>query len=144
MHIYYWWLVIGVILLIGEMFTTDFSLACLGLACIAAALPAYLGAHFFIQAVSFAVVAIILFFALRPFALKYLHRNDGKTKTNVEALIGRKGLVTEEVNAAKNTGRVQIDGDYWKAVSAKDIPAGTEVKVEKMEGIILTVKGESK
>jgi len=126
------------------MFTTDFSLACIGLAGVLTALPAYLGASFIIQAIFFAVVAIILFLTVRPFALKYLHRNDGKAKTNVDALIGRKGLVTEEINAEKNTGRVQIDGDFWKAVSAKDIPAGAEVKVEKMEGIILTVKGENK
>ena len=144
MPIYYWWLIIGVILIIGEMFTTDFSLACIGLAFMAAALPAYLGLSFFIQAVFFAVVAIILFLAVRPFALKYLHRNDGKAKTNVDALIGRKGLVTEEINEEKNTGRVQIDGDFWKAVAAETIPAGAEVKVEKMEGIILTVKGEKK
>ena len=144
MPIYYWWLIIGVILIIGEMFTTDFSLACIGIAFMATALPTYLGAHFFVQALFFAVVAIILFLTVRPFALKYLHRNDGKARTNVDALAGRKGLVTEEINAEKNTGRVQIDGDFWKAVSAKDIPAGTEVKVEKIEGIILTVKGEDK
>ncbi|MDR0291535.1 MAG: NfeD family protein [Elusimicrobium sp.] len=144
MPIYYWWLIIGVILIIGEMFTTDFSLACIGLAFMATWLPAYLGASFLIQSIFFAVVALILFFTVRPFALKYLHRSDGKTKTNVDALIGRKGLVTEAINAEKNTGRVQIDGDFWKAVAAHDIAAGAEVKVEKIEGIILTVKGEDK
>jgi len=144
MHIYYWWLVIGVLLIIGEMFTLDFSLSCMGVAALAAALPAYMGAHFFAQAVCFVVVGLILFFAVRPLALKYLHRNDGKAKTGVDALIGRKGLVTEEINASKNTGRVQIDGDFWKAVSAGDLPKGAEVIVEKIEGIIITVKGENK
>jgi len=144
MHMYYWWLVIGVVLIIGEMFTLDFSLSCMGVAAIAAALPAFLGAHFIVQAVCFVVVGLLLFFAVRPLALKYLHKNDGKAKTGVDALIGRKGLVTEEINAVKKTGRVQIDGDFWKAVSSADLPKGAEVTVEKIDGIIITVKGENK
>jgi len=140
MQIYYWWLIIGVVLIIGEMFTTDFSLACVGTACLAAALAAFARAPFFVQSLVFLAAAVILFFTLRPFALKYLHRNDGKFKTGVDALIGRKGKVTEEISEAKNTGRVQIDGDFWRAAAKHEIPAGEEVIVEKIEGIIITVR----
>ncbi|MGB2578801.1 membrane protein [Elusimicrobium simillimum] len=138
MPIYYWWIIIGIILIIGEIFTLDFALSCFGIAFLAAAVPAYFGASFFWQAICFAVVAVTLFFTLRPFALKYLNKG-AKLKTGADALIDRKGVVTEEINEAAGTGRVQIDGDFWKAVSSETVAKGAEVKVAKIDGIILTV-----
>ncbi|ACC97919.1 Membrane protein implicated in regulation of membrane protease activity [Elusimicrobium minutum Pei191] len=139
MSIHYIWLIAGLLFIIGEMFTLDFSLACIGTALLVTALPAYFGASFLIQAVFFAVIAIILFLTVRPIALKYLHKNQS-VKTNVDALIGKQAHVTEEINAEKKTGRVKIDGDVWQAVSDSVIALDADVTVEKIEGIILTVK----
>ena len=63
------------------------------------------------------------------------------TVQNADAVIGRKAVVTEDINHAAGTGRVRIDGDDWKAVSATDavIKKGTEVKVIDRESLIVKV-----
>ena len=63
-------------------------------------------------------------------------------KTNADALLGRKAIVSERIDAAQHTGRVAVDGDDWKAVSSDGavIEKGTEVTIVKMDSIILTVK----
>jgi membrane protein implicated in regulation of membrane protease activity len=61
--------------------------------------------------------------------------------SNADALIGRKGRVVEAIEAG-GFGRVQIDGDVWKAVTKDDeaVPAGTNVRVVDRESIIITVE----
>ncbi|WP_424245749.1 membrane protein implicated in regulation of membrane protease activity [Elusimicrobium posterum] len=127
-------------ILIAELFTAEFSLACIGLSFLSMSLPAYFGLPFFVQAMVFAAVGLVLFFNVRPFALKYLHKKTKDLKTNADALIGRKAVVYEDINAETKKGSIKIDGDIWSAIAAKNIAAGTEVTVEKMEGIICTVK----
>ena len=43
---------------------------------------------------------------------------------------------------AKNTGRVKLDGDDWKAVtdSAEVLPVGETVEIVARESLILSVK----
>ena len=49
--------------------------------------------------------------------MKYAYRKSDKVKTNVDALVGSKGRVTEIIDFKKNTGRVFVNGDDWKAES---------------------------
>ena len=78
---------------------------------------------------------------VRPAALRYFHRNEDTRVSNADALIGREGRVTEDIESA-GYGRVQIDGDYWKAqsVDGLHIPKGSKVTVVGRESIIITVK----
>ncbi len=39
-------------------------------------------------------------------------------ETNVDALIGKTGIVTENGSCNEHRGRVKVGGDDWKAVSA--------------------------
>ena len=63
--------------------------------------------------------------------------------SNADALIDRKGRVVETVKA-DGFGRVQIDGDIWKAVTNEpaDIPEGRNVRVVGRESTIITVVSE--
>jgi membrane protein implicated in regulation of membrane protease activity len=89
----------------------------------------------------FALFTLISLFLVRPFALRYLHKNDDPRPSNADALIGRKGRVVEAI-PADGFGRVAIDGDVWKAVSATgtEIPRGANVIVKSMESITVTVE----
>jgi membrane protein implicated in regulation of membrane protease activity len=55
--------------------------------------------------------------------------------------MGRQGRVVETIKA-DGFGRVQIDGDIWKAVTnePQDIPEGTNVLVVGRESTIITVE----
>ena len=56
-------------------------------------------------------------------------------------MIGREGRVTEDIEAG-GYGRVAVDGDDWKALSADGnaISKGTRVRITKMDSIIATVE----
>ncbi len=78
---------------------------------------------------------------MRPFAKRYLHKGEDCRVSNADALLGREGRVVETVRAG-GFGRVQIDGDIWKAVTkaSADIPEGSTVRVIGRESTIITVE----
>ena len=134
------WAVLGIILVIGEIFTMDFSLSCVGLGFLVAALMAYLGFGIHVQLITVCVVLLTLFFTLRPFILKHLARKQ-EYKSNMDALIGTKHdfyALSEDKKHAK----IKIDGDVWEAESATPLKDGKPVKVAKVEGATLVVKQE--
>ena len=57
-------------------------------------------------------------------------------------MINRYAKVVEEINPDKNTGRVSIDGDLWRAKSSSGelIEQNKQVIVISIESTIVTVK----
>lgn len=142
MQAYLIWLIIAFALVIFEICSATFGAICFAIGAGFSALVAGLGLDLTWQIIVFAVVSLLTFIFLRPFMLKFLDRNAKDVKTNADALLGRKAIVSERIDAAQHTGRVAVDGDDWKAVSADGavIETGTEVTIVKMDSIILTVK----
>ena len=99
------------------------------------------GLGFYLQLLVFAVFTLISLFWVRPFAQRYLHKGEDNRVSNADALMGRQGRVVETVKA-DGFGRVQIDGDIWKAVTngSVDIPEGSNVRVIGRESTIITVE----
>ena len=95
----------------------------------------------YLQIFAFAVFTIIALLYVRPFAKRYLHKGEDKRISNADALMGRQGRVVETVQAG-GFGRVQIDGDIWKAVTTgeADIPEGSNVVVIDRASTIITVE----
>jgi len=142
MEVYQIWLVVAIILVIVEICTAAFGSICFAIGAGLAALGAGLGLSVTWQIVIFAVVSLLTFIFLRPFVLRFLDRKSKDVKTNAEALIGRKAIVSERIDASQHTGRVAVDGDDWKAVSEDGsvIEKGTTVEIVKLDSIIVTVK----
>jgi len=137
---YVTWVVIGILLIIGEIFTMDFSLSCVGLGFLVAALMSYLGFGIHVQLIALCVVWLTLFFTLRPFILKHLARKQ-EYKSNIDALVGTKHdfyALSEDKKHAK----IKIDGDVWEAESAAPLIEKKQVKVVKVEGTTLIIKQE--
>ena len=142
MEIYQYWLVVAIILVIVEICTAGFGSICFAIGAGFAALVAGLGGSFVWQIVVFAVVSLLTFMFLRPVAIRWLDRKSKDVKTNADALIGRKAVVSERIDAEQHSGRVAVDGDDWKAVSADGsvIEKGATVEIIQRDRIILTVK----
>lgn len=142
MEMYLYWLIAAIVLVIVEICTVAFGSICFAIGAGFSALAAGLGANFTWQIVIFAVVSILTFVFLRPVFLRFLDKKSKDVKTNAEALVGRKGIVSERIDHEKHTGRVAIDGDDWKAVSENGevIEKGTEVEIVKLDSIIVTVR----
>ena len=140
MEIYIVWLITALVLLIVEIFTVSFGVVCFSLGAVFAALGAYLGISVLWQLLIFSVVSFIAFVFIRPFVVKFLLKKKDEVLTNADAIVGRQAIVTEEINPDKNTGRVKIDGDDWKAEASEVLAVGEKVEVVSRDSIILKVK----
>lgn len=102
---------------------------------LAALIAALLGGELWLQITLFVVVAGITLACLRPLVRKYI--NPRITRTNVDAIIGTEGYVTGDIDNLTATGQVKLSGMEWTArsTSGEPIPAGTLVKVDKIEGV---------
>jgi len=137
------WLIAAGILFIAELFTPGFVLACFGVGCLVSALFALFGLGLVAEIIVFCIASFISFLAVRPLFIRYFHRpDDTKARTNVDALVGKTGLVTMKIVPAVEQGRVNVGGEDWRGVSAEDceIEKGERIEVTKVEGTKLFVK----
>lgn len=140
-NLWQFWTLVGFICLILELTSGDFFIMCFSLGAFVTAIASSFVPSFTMQIIIFAVASLLCLFFVRPLALKYFHRKDENRPSNADALIGRKGVVTDAI-AAGDYGRVKIDGDSWKACGENDQPIAkdTRVVVVSMASTIITVK----
>lgn len=134
------WSVLGVILIIAEIFTLGFVLFWFGLGSFAAALVGFLGFGFAVQFIVFAVVSVALTLTSRMFFAKYLaHDEENAVKMGMDALPGKIGTVTAASRGALKEAAVKVYGSTWTAFPVDEETVLTEG--EKVE--VVSVKGSS-
>lgn len=96
------------------------------------------------QVLVFAVVSALALAATRPLVRRFMTRP--RIPTNSDRLLGMVAKVTEAVDNDRASGAVYVDGKTWTArsVDGEPIPAGTQVKVRKIEGVKLLVQYSTK
>ena len=106
---------------------------------LAALIASALGFNLIVQFIAFIVVAIILLVYTRPLARKIF--KVGQNKTNVDALIGKTGVVTMP-NVNGELGQAKLNGQIWtfKGQDHDRYEVGEEVEVLAIEGVKLIVK----
>ena len=141
-EIWHIWLLAAVLLFIIEIFMTSFVAVCIGTGALVTGIGAYLGLDITQQLVLFSAFTFLSLFFVRPFAKKFILKSKAYVNTNADALLGKKATVVETINHKKRSGRVEIDGDNWKANSfdGQEIPKGQIVTIVSYENIVLTVK----
>ena len=90
---YYVWLILAVGCFVGELFTMEFSLSCLGLGLAGASLASWLGFGIWVQTAVFALISAIAWAGIRPFARKHLYDKAKHVKTPAEEVIGKNAVV---------------------------------------------------
>ena len=107
---------------------------------LAAIVASLLGAEFWLQVVIFIGVSALLLASLRPVVKKYF--TPRITKTNVDSVIGAQGIVCERIDNIHSCGRVKLGAMEWAArsVSGETIEEGTQIVVERIEGVKVFVK----
>lgn len=137
---YYIYLIIALACFVGELFTMEFSLTCLGIGLLGAALVSWMGFSLWIQIAAFALVSIVCWVGIRPVALKHLYGKEKDLKTPSEDVIGKQAVVEVAIDPLHGTGRVLVAGESWKATSSTPLAKGTACIVEKLNGVTLFVK----
>ena len=134
------WLVIAVVLGIFEAATVALVSIWFAIGAVAAMVPAYFNAPFWVQILVFILVSALCFVFTRPFFKKIIRVN--KQPTNVDRLGGQEGVATDDIENIECRGKVFISGLTWSARSETGelIPQGAVVTVKKIEGATLVVK----
>lgn len=135
------WLLVSLLCLVLELTSGDFFILCFAIGGLAGILVSLIADSLAAQIIAFAIVSLLSIFFVRPVALKYFHRGGDCRMSNADALIGRVGKVTEAIEP-DGYGRVQIDGDSWKAQTAghHSLSVGQQVRVCSLDSIIISVE----
>ncbi len=137
------WVLTFALLIVVEAFTAGVVSIWFAFGALAAFVASMFDVHFVWQLMAFVVVSAITLVYTRPIIKKWL--NVKITKTNVDAILGRIGVVTEPV-FQNEFGEIKIDGVRWTAKLAGDGPLerGELVEVIAVEGVKLIVKKQEK
>ena len=131
------WLAVAFVAAILEVSIPHFGSAFVSAGAIAAAAAAYLEFSVPMQIGTFVVVLIVSLVGLRSTLVGRLGGQGVPSRT--DALIGREGIVTHDIEPTLGTGRVTIGGEDWAARSTEPIPIGTRITVTGADGIVLEV-----
>lgn len=142
--IWYIWMIIAALFVVGEIFTAGFFLLWFGIGAAVAGVLALFGLGHVWQLGAFVLVSGILFVVSRKFADKFTKKQP--SGIGADRVIGKEGMVFEEIDNTKNTGRVRLKKEEWHAESetSEVIPVGNQVEVIRLDGTHLVVKIKKK
>ena len=137
---WYIWLILAGVFLIGEVMTAGFLIFWLSVGSLIAMIVSFFTDSIIIQTSIFVISSVILIFATKPFVKKFAKVET--VLTNAKSIIGKKVIVTVDIDSIKSTGQVKIDGEIWSAIGEDetDIPKGAEIEVLEIKGVKVIVR----
>ena len=137
------WLVfviVGLLLVLLELIVgmeTGLDMVFIGSAFILGGLATWLS-HSWLLTVIVTSVICIAYVAL---GRRYVHRWTAvsKTKTNIDAIIGKKGIVLKSI-ASNIDGLVKVGNEEWRARAEEEISEEDEITVTGVRGVTLIVE----
>ena len=142
MNIQTWWIwmALAAIFIIAEIFTASFFILWFGIGAAVAGVLALLELGPGWQWGSFVIVSGVLLVISRKFAERFT--KEQPPGIGADRFIGKEGIVQEEIDNIKDTGRVRMDKEVWRAESESGevISQGTRVTVTRLDGVHLIVK----
>lgn len=134
------WLGVLIVCVILEAATLGLTTIWFAFGALASLLVSLFGVGIAIQIVLFLIVSLCLLYFTRPIAVKVL--KIGRVKTNYESIIGKVGIVIDEINNLAAKGQVKVDGQIWscRSVNGNTIEKSKKVKVVEVKGVKLIVE----
>ena len=135
-----YWLIASGTFFIGEILTVGFLLFWFGIACLLAMVVSFFTSNIIIQMTVFVLSSGLLIFATKPLVNKIAKKDI--IPTNVYSVVGKKAIVTEEIDWTTGKGQIKSEGEIWSAKSTENIniPVGSEVEILSIEGVKAYVK----
>lgn len=138
------WIILGVILIVAEIFTLGFVLLWFGIGAIAAAFAGWLGFGFTFQFLIFAVVSIALTAMSRTILVDYFSKDKAdEIKMGMDSLPGQIGTVTMASRGALQEAAVKVYGSTWTAFPVNgeiSLVEGEKVEVVRVQGSSIYVQ----
>lgn len=138
---WYIWLIAAAAFIAIEIVTVGFLVFWLAIGALFAMIVSFFTDSILIQTVVFVVSSILLIFLTKPFVNK-LTQKDISVQTNAYSIIGKKGIVTQDINSTQGVGQIKVNGEIWsaKCEGVSVIEKGTEVEVTEIDGVKAVVK----
>ncbi len=134
------WIGAAAVFGVGEMFTAGFFMLPFAFGAVAALPLAWLDVHPAIQLVVFLVVSVASLLLIQRLMKK---ADEHQPAVGANRFLDRRGVVTEEVDAATGRGQVRVDTELWRAATdGAPIPVDTRVRVIEIRGTRLVVEPE--
>ena len=139
------WTVLGVILIIAEVFTPGFVLLWFGVGALAAGLAAVFGFGLPLQFLVFIAVSVVLTALSRTIFVNYFSKPDDSPahRFGADSMPGQVGTVVTSSRGAMQEGAVKVFGSVWTAYPAEGegpLEAGERVTVERIQGASIYVR----
>lgn len=128
------WLALAMGLAVAELFSLDLMLLMLAGGALVGVLTATLGLPVAVQILAAATASVGMLALVRPNVVKRFHSGPELTLGHA-ALVGRKGVVVDEVSA--QGGQIRVGGELWTARPYDDtevIEAGAAVDIFEIRG----------
>lgn len=144
--IWYIWLILAVLFIVAEMFTSGFVLLWFGIGALVAALLAFTGiVGLPVQILVFLVISIALTVASRTILERFLMKGSPgrELKTGVDSLPGRIGVVVEPSKGVMQEAAVRVFASTWRAfpvAGEEPLQEGEQVQIERVEGASVYVR----
>ncbi len=136
------WLVLGVVLVILEIFSPGVFFLWLGIAAglVGLVLAVWPSVDWPVQLLLFALFSLVSVFASRRYLRRHPIETDQPTlNRRGEQYVGRQVTLAEPI--VNGAGKIRLDDTTWK-VKGPECPAGSHVRITGVEGVVLTVKCE--
>jgi len=135
---------LAAIFIVAEIFTAGFFILWFGVGAVVAGVMALLDLGAGWQWGAFVVVSGILLIISRRFAERFTKKQP--PGIGADRFVGKTGVVLEEIDNEKDTGRVRMDKEEWRAETENGevIPAGARVTVKRLDGVHLVVTPSKK
>ncbi len=132
------WLVIAVAFGVLESVTVALVSVWMAVGAILAGIAAAFEVSLLGQILVFLLSSAILLLLTAPLSRKF--RNQEKTSTNADRLLGQEGVVLTVIDSVENKGSVKVMGQIWSASAQTTIEEGERVVVKAIEGVHLMVE----
>lgn len=131
------WMIIFIVLILIELATVSLVSIWLAVGALASFVLSFWVSNVTWQIAVFIGVSFVSLLLTRKFVNKV---RGGKIEaTNLDRVIGKIGIVTEEITKLE-PGEVKVDGKKWSAISSKKIKVGSKVEILAIDGVKLNVK----
>lgn len=134
------WLILGVLLIVLEIFAPGVVFLWIGLAAIVTGIVAWLGPDLAVQwqVIFFAVLSVASVIAGRAWLKSHPTETDHPTlNLRGQQYVGRRFMLSEAISGG--FGKVKVDDSIWK-VEGEDMPEGSAVTVTDVDGTVLKVE----
>lgn len=141
--VHYWWWVLALVLIAGEVLAPGFFLLWIGIAAGVMGIVTWVvpGLGALGQAIVFVVLAFASCFFYWKFVRARLARGDDPAARTLsrrgDQLVGQRYVLAEAIVNGRGKARV---GDGQWLVAGPDLPVGAEVEVVAVEGSLLKVR----